>query len=57
MHESCDVINDVKLFPTVSQDILSKIVDVIQLDVALQHKCIRIANNLFVCLKFYASVN
>ena len=57
MHESCDVINDVKLFPTVSQDILSKIVDVIQLDVALQNKCIRIAYNLFVCLRFYASVN
>ena len=31
-----DVINDVKLFPTVSQDILSQIFDVIQSDVALQ---------------------
>ena len=32
----CDVINDVKLFSTVLQDILSQIFDVIQLDVALQ---------------------
>ena len=34
----CDVINDVKLFPTVyiSQDVLSQIFDVIQSDVVLQ---------------------
>ena len=38
----CDVINDVKLFPTIiSQDILSQIFYAIQPDVALQIKCIR----------------
>ena len=34
----CDVINDIKLFPTVSQDILSQIFDVIQSEVALQNQ-------------------
>ena len=31
----CDVINDVKLFSTVSQDIMSQFFDVIQIDVAV----------------------
>ena len=37
----CDVFNDVKLFPTVSQDIMSHIFNVIQPD---KSKCIRICH-------------
>ena len=36
--EICDVINDVKLSPTGSQDILSQIFDVIQSDFTLQNQ-------------------
>ena len=34
----CDVINDIKLFLTVYQDILLQIFDVIQADVSLQNQ-------------------
>ena len=34
----CDIINEVKLFPKVSQDILLQIFDVIQSDVAIQNQ-------------------
>ena len=59
----CSVINDIKIFPTVY--ILSQIFDVIQSDVALQSKSIRIVNyclpkgrldTVLACLSFRPSV-
>ena len=48
----CDVINDVKLFPTVSQDILSQILDIIQSeDARYKSKCIRMHFRLILILE------